>query len=1143
MASRNGMQALARLGIGVLSVIVLGSSLVFGQGFNAAISGSVRDSSGAVIPQASVSVRNIETGQTRLTETGINGNFNVPALPVGPYEVTVEKPGFRQLVRGGINLAVAQEAVLNLTLEVGQVTQTVEVTGEAPLVNTTLSDVSGLVTDEQIKDLPLNGRSFSELLLINANTSDNRSNTGGGGPSFSVAGKRLETNRWTINGVDYYGNNQQGTEAAPQGLSGSLLGVDAVREYNVLGHTYGAEYGKRAGGQVTIVTQSGTNQLHGTAFEYLRNNVLDARNFYNTGSEAPPFKRNQFGGSLGGPIIRDKMFVFGNYEGFRERLDDDTTTIVPSAQARLGQYVNSAGVYETAPRLVPRMLDFFRYWPEANGPEQIQNGRPTGAALSYNHPRRPVNEDFGMARFDYSVTSRDSLSTNLTIDRGFRKDPEDNPIMTAHQNQSLYTLGIQETHIFTPTILNLFNFGYSLAGADAFSIPDEPFPDNILLMKGVLNGDNRSNPGAIVVGGGSGTAGASIFESPNGRNLIDSTRQNFSLSNDLRMTRGMHNLGLGVWYMRIQQNLYSSNQNNAGTITYGGLREFLEDRPTQFTAAPNPTPLHFRQTEAAWYVQDEIKLRPNLTVRLGLRYEATDGWNEVSEDVTIRGVNYRNGIAANYDFDAAGNLLTNTFIGRSALTENNAKALLQPRIGVAWDPTGAGKWSVRAGFGIHNDLLDNLGNRMNSNQPFNGRVVIQGPTASDPVPLLSIIPFSSSTPPAPQCQTLAEAAIRPAICTSYAPAGVEPNLHTPTIQEWSLEIQRELSSDLAVEVSYIGSQAYHLSTSMDMNAIRPLRCEDPAGCRAGGRNASTNRATVPQGTEYVPVGARRNPLLGSSQMWVYLGTSSYHSGAVSVTKRTRGGLGLRANYTFSKVLDVNSAILGGQHQNESGTILNPHNLKLSKGVASYHVQNRFNGNFSYDLPLGRGKFIGGGATGWLDKLIGGWQWHGVASAQSGFPILPLVGSNQSGNGDQRNPDVPNLNPAFQGNPVLGVDGFKKTGRYFDPNAFLVPLPGTFGNVARGTFFGPGQFNINTSFFKQIPIKEGMNLQFRTEIFNLFNHANFDTPELNVFEGADASCREAVAVHPSTCRISGSAGQILQTTNRERQIQFALRLEF
>ncbi|MGH9784214.1 MAG: carboxypeptidase-like regulatory domain-containing protein, partial [Terriglobia bacterium] len=280
--TRVGLRAWARLGTGILGVIALAGSLAFGQGFSAAISGVVRDSSGAVIPDAMVSVRNTETALTRTTQTGVNGGYNLPSLPVGPYELTVEKPGFRQLVRSGINLAVGQEAALNLTLEVGNVTQTVEVTGEAPLVNTTLASTSGLITEDQLKDLPLNGRSFHQLMLLNPNTVDNRSNAGATQSSFSVAGKRTENNRWTMNGVDYIGDNSTGQQIAPNGISGQLLGVEAVREFNVLGHTYGAEYGKRSGGQITAVTISGTNQLHGTAFEYLRNDMFDARNFFDT---------------------------------------------------------------------------------------------------------------------------------------------------------------------------------------------------------------------------------------------------------------------------------------------------------------------------------------------------------------------------------------------------------------------------------------------------------------------------------------------------------------------------------------------------------------------------------------------------------------------------------------------------------------------------------------------------------------------------------------------------------------------------------------------------------------------------------------------------------------------------------------------
>src|SRR2546427_1629594 len=367
--------------MGILGVIALAGGLVFGQSFSAAITGVVRDATGAVLPGVSVTARHTESGLTRTVLSSETGDYRMPSLPVGAYEVTAELSGFKQQVRRGINLVVAQEAVVNLTLDVGDIKDQVTVTEEAPLVNTTLNSVSGLVSQQQVKDMPLNGRSFNDLLVLNTTVNDNRSNTAAGGPAFSISGKRQETNRWTINGMDYVGTNSQGTANAPNGMSDQLLGVEAVREYNVLGHSYGAEYGKRSGGQVTVVTTSGTNQWHGAVFEYLRNNHLDARNFFNNTEGAPPFKRNQFGGSLGGPIVRDKMFIFGTYEGFRERLNDDTTAIIPSAQARQGLLPNASGQYVPVPNLEPRILPFFRYWPAPNGPELLQNGLPTGAAL------------------------------------------------------------------------------------------------------------------------------------------------------------------------------------------------------------------------------------------------------------------------------------------------------------------------------------------------------------------------------------------------------------------------------------------------------------------------------------------------------------------------------------------------------------------------------------------------------------------------------------------------------------------------------------------------------------------------------------------------------------------------------------------
>jgi hypothetical protein len=1117
MVNRKGIKrGSTRLAIplsGILLLIGLASGLVFGQGFSAAISGSVHDTTGGVVPGVSVTAKHIESGLTRAVETNESGDYKMPALPVGAYEVTAEKLGFKMQVRRGITLVVAQEAVVNLTLDVGDVKQEVSVVEEAPLVNTTLSSVSGLINEGQIKDMPLNGRSFEQLLTLNTGTVNN--NIHSGGSSFSVGGKRTETNRFTMNGVDYVGDNATGQYIAPQGASQVLLGVDAVREYNVLGYTYGAEYGKRAGGQITVVTSSGTNQWHGAAFEYLRNSALDARNFFDRTdrdgdgkADAAPFKRNQFGGSLGGPIIKDKMFIFGNYEGFRERLDMTSVAIVPSLQARLGRLPDASGQYVEVSNLQRGMLPFFQYWPAPNGAEILDTrGLPTGVAYFNSNPKRKVKEDFGLIRYDYNASTKDSFSLNLTESQGLRNNPADDPIFRSNDRRVLYTLSAQNTHVFSPSVLNTAMFGISHARGQNSNLPLEAFPDNLLMM----TGGGRNAPGAFVFGGGATTNTPTSIVPPNGQNLHYNQRRNYSWSDDLRVTLGNHSLSMGAWFMRVRQTAFSSAQNNAGTASYLGLLQFLQDQPSSFQAAVNPQPLTFTSLEAAVYFQDEIKLRPNLTVRLGLRDEMTNGWNEV------------NNHASNYFFDANGILETNPHIGRSPFVKNYAKALLQPRVGLAWDPSGKGTWAVRAAFGIHNDLQDNLAHRLNANQPFNARLLIRNR------PLLSIIPLAGSTAPLPTCS--ADSPLREPACAIYTVGGLDPNMHTPTIQQWTLEIERSITSDLAVQVGYVGHQSYHLSTSMDLNTIRPVICNSPTGCTSGGVGSS--RATVPQGTEYIPVGARPNPFIGTTNSWVYMGTASYHAANVSLTKRSRNGLSFKTNYTFGKIMDISSAILGPSADNDTATLRNPYNPKLSRGVGSYSLKHQFNANFSYQLPFGNGRAFGSGATGLLDKLISNWQWNSIFNAQSGFPMTPVVGLNQSGNGDTRNPDVPILNPNFHGDAILRVDGFKKTGRYFDPNAFLLPPAGTFGNVARGSFTGPGFYNLDTSLFKRIPLKENLNLQFRAEVFNILNHANFNSPIAGnvVFDTSDPT------------KYAGSAGTITETANRERQIQFALRLEF
>ncbi len=1105
-----GLYALRRV-VWIIGLIAFGNCLVFGQGSTAAISGFVRDATGGVVPGVDVTVRNTESGFTRTVQSTENGGYNMRSLPVGAYEVTAEKAGFKQQVRRGLNLSVGQEAIVDLTLDVGNVIEQVTVTEAAPLVNTTLSSTSGLITEQQIKDLPLNGRSFDQLLTLNVGTIDNRSNINNNAwTSFSVAGKRPETNRFLMNGVDYIGSNSTGQFITPSGSSGQLLGVEAVREYNVLQHTYGAEYGKRAGAQVTVVSSSGTNQVHGDLFEYLRNSALDARNFFDDTIGAPPFKRNQFGGALGGPLKKDKMFLFGNYEGFRERLAVSSVAIVPDAQARQGfmpcYIVNTAanacpnrGAYVPVTNLKTGMLPYSNYfWPAANGPELLTDGLPTGTAKAISNPKRKVREDFGLLRFDNTISTKDSFFVNFNADDGSRSAPPADPVFVTLTTQRSYLFGLQETHVFSPAVLNIATIGFSRAWGTQVQAPAVSIPSNLVFLTG-------TNPGSITIGGGSNTNVAAALVQPTGNSPNRDTRNHFTYADDVRYTKGNHSWSAGVWIQRVQQNMYGGAQATAGTANYPTLLAFLQDLPTQFIANSNPQPVYYRSTQGAWYLQDEIKLKPHLSLRLGLREEMTNGWSEAHNH------------AANYVYDRNGIIQTDPVVGRSALTENNAKALWQPRVGLAWDPTGTGRWAVRAGFGIHHDLQDNIGHRLNANPPFNARLTITN------TPLLSIIPIPFGTQAPPSCN--AQSSLQPPACSIFSPGGLDPVMKTPTLQQWSLTVERGITPNLMLQVSYVGSQAYHVVTAVNLNMARPQVCSDPAGCLSGGIRPANQAVRVPQGTTYMPStpGLRPNPFVGATQSWFYNGTSSYHSGNVSLTKRAARGLTFKANYTYSKILDINSAFLATSSTNEPPSVLNPFDMRSAKGPASFNLKHQFNVNYSYQLPFGRGQRFGSGATGVADTLIGGWQLNGSVSAQSGFPFTPLLGSNASGTGDTQNPDVPSLNPAFSGPVILG-----KVDQWFDPRAFVMPLAGTFGNVARGSFVGPKMTNFDMSLFKRFNITERYNLQFRAEAFNILNHPNFGTPNPVTFSGNN---------------YSSSAGVITATSTTSRQIQFALKLLF
>jgi hypothetical protein len=1067
----------------------------------AAISGSIEDASGTGVRGVAVILKSLETGATRTVTTDDTGDFRALSLPIGPYQVKAEKTGFKTEVRNGVNLVVGQEAVVRLRLEIGDLAQEVTVSEEIPVVNTTTSSVSGLVGEREVKDLPLNGRSFDNLMTLNpgvinyglksANTSTSNGNT------FSVAGRRPMDNLVLLNGIEYTGSSQ--LAITPGGVSGYLLGIDAVREFNVQTDTYGAEYGKRAGAQVGVVTQSGTNTLHGTLYEFLRNSAVDSRSVFAQTSFDPPFRQNQFGGALGGPLKKNRLFVFGNYEGFRQAETQSSVSVVPDAKVAQGSFPNSSGTYVPVANLNPAMLPYFSFWPQPNGPELLVNGLPSGTAFSYTTPKQTIREDFGTMRLDYTIRDRDLLSASYTIDDGNSLIPLADPLFGSYTTLRMQVASLQETHIFSPNILNTLRAGFSRAGFNLDSSLESQFPASLSFVEG-------AGPGGIVVNGGVTTTGLSGITSagPNNAAGVWNRRNLFTWSDDLAISKGRHQISAGVWFQRLQDNEDSASR-QLGQATFTSLTTFLQGTVSTFQVVPTANELGWRSLFGAWYFEDAIKVRRNLTFRAGIRQEFTTGWNEAF------------GRAANYIPDSNGVLETAPRVGSSVFTQNNATHLFSARVGLAWDPSGNGKTAIRAGFGTYYSLIDDLAFLLNSLPPYNGSISSSGA-------LFSIVPIIPGAVVPPSCGPGV-----PTPCTTYAPQGVQADAKTPTVEEWHLSVERQLNPATALRASYVGSFGTHGLLSVDPNTIPAQVCSAAGGCTAGGVATSGSPATtanqshVAQGAQYIPVGTRPNPYLGAGFFWYTEGNSSYNALETEVVHRLSRGLQIRANYTWSKNLDMNSGLTGAQASNQSQMTLDRNDPRRDWAPSALNAASQASISARYELPFGQGKRWMSHAGGVESKLLGGWQLNEIATLLTGFPFTPVIGSNRSGDGDTRNPDRPSLNPSFTGPVVEG-----QPGQWFNPNAFVLPAAGTYGDLGRGAYNGPGLADLDVSLFKTTPVSERASLQFRAEFFNVLNHPNLGTPNATVF---------------SSGAINASAGLITTLATTPRQIQFGLKLIF
>jgi hypothetical protein len=1124
----NFRQAVRILGCAAL-LLVCGPRLMAQD--SAEISGNVTDVSGGAVAGVTVTARDVDTGATRDTATDAAGRYVIYALPPGPYEVRATKSGFADEVRTGIHLVVGQDASVALQLSVGAVSQEVKVQADAPPVSVTTSDISGLVGEEQIKQLPLNGRSYDLLMWLNPGVVNfTWEKTGGTGVSnstnannFAVSGNRPEQNLFLLNGVEYTGaaeNNMQ-----PGSTSGELLGVDAVQEFNVLRDTYGAEYGKHPGAQVSIVTESGTNTWHGAAYEFLRNSDLDARNFFDINANdptepggPPAFERNQFGASGGGPIQADKTFVFANYEGLRQKLDQTSETFVPAADSRAGTFVPFGSQCTAAQQAAcaARVEQLLTLWPVANGPELTLNGQPngplSGIAELFASPLQTIREDFGTMRVDHIFSAKDTFAGNYTIDDGADVTATVfDPYSTDLSRLREQVLSLEETHLFSPTLLNTARFGYSRA---AYFFLGEPTPGSPAASVGSFVGDLPV--GAVVVGGSTASNPATqlgLAGSNNGTNL-DVFRNIFTYEDQVRLTRGRHQFSFGAWFQQFQSN-ETLALSQFGQASFSSINALLGGVVGTFTYDPAPTEMNWRSLFAAWYGEDTIRLTRKLTLTVGFRGESSTGWNEAHG----RAANYRfaGGVAQTTScVIAATTIATCPQVGGSAFSTNNARFLPEPRLGVAWSPLG-NKTVIRAGFGMYNDLQDALGYRMDQNAPFNPTFAVSSlPVANLPEPF-SPIPASAK----------------------LAPGGVQPNLKTPTLISYSLRVQQELSPNTSLTVGYIGSHGYHELVGLDANEPAPVICPSapcPAVFPAGFGPVLTG-AAVPAGTYYTPAAcaagnATCNSALAGTWTWFGVGDSSYNALQVDVNRRFNDGLSIRGVYTWAKALDDGDSLNGTLANNAPGLVSNPFNLRADRGRATYDVRNEGVINAVYELPFGRGKPFSGGVEGWQDKLVSGWSVNSIVTLQSGFPFTPQLGYNPSRNGDTKNPVRPFVNPDFAGPVVLG-----KVNEWFDPAAFVAQPNGAanagfYGNLGRDTFTGPGLATWDFSVVKNTAIHERLNLQFRAEIFNMLDRSNFNTPNL------------IVAVLPAgstTPQANPIAGQITSTSTTSRQVQFGLKL--
>ena len=1045
----------------ILSVSFIAAALVlqaatslYAQAVGGTFVGRVRDQSAAVLPYAQISIRNTATGVVTNIITNEEGAYNARNLLPGTYDVVVAFDGFNGQTKKGIVLPVGAELVVDFDMTVGGLNESVVVSGQAVTVDTVSATLRHNVTGTTIRELPLNGRDWTQLAMLQPGVVGVGSSGGtrsGNGMKMAVAGARPSENNYRLNGIGV--NDYANT--TPGNALGTNLGVEAVAEFSVLTNSYSAEYGRTSGGVINAITRSGTNTIHGTIFEFHRNSAMDSKDYFDRGDEPPPFRRNQFGIAAGGPVVKNRTFWFGDYEGLREMLGQTTISTVPSANARQGRLA------ATTVTVDPQIARALALYPLPNAP-LLGNG-DTGQFFAVRN--KVSSGDYALAKIDHKVSAGGSFAATVLFDEASVEQP-DNLLSKLNADSSRREVLTSEySHVFSSAVVGVGRFGISRTESQSGEIAEILNPVLTDASLGYIPGfpiGSISVPGLTGAGGGPGA--------------VDYATLKFSSyqgSYDLFVLRGNHSFKFGGNIERMQNNFDTPNA-TGGQFAFGTLATFLQNIPSRFGALypESNTVREMRQMLVGGYVQDDFRWTSRLTLNMGLRYEMMTIPVEINDRVAL-----------------LKNLTDPTVtVGQPIHDSNPTLKNFVPRLGIAWDPFGTQTTAVRAGFGMF-DVLPFLylyETPLNRSTPFFLQgVALNPPAGSFPSGAYSLLGVQN-----------------------LRTAWVDPNPPRAYRTQWNFDVQRRIGAWIA-EVGYVGAKGTNLPlVERNMNTVIPTR------------QADSRWVFPPRATSTV-----LNPNFSAINMTVTWNAESEYHGLQTVLKRnlTRG-LQTQAAYTWSKSIDTGSSIssvAAGTGYESAFAVTTPLLPELARGPSNYDVTHNFVGSFMWEIPTSAG------LNGLSKALAAGWQLSGVFRAQSGYPFTVALNGDRAGSkadttgsGLGQPPDrVMSAECATLTNPG-------NPNQYIKTQCFAFPAEGVLGNLGRNALSSPGLAVLDLVLVKSQRLGP-TNAQFRVELFNALNRANFATPATTIFDDRG--------------NLTANAGVITTTRTSARQMQLGMKL--